>query len=576
MANVVDTLITRFQMDDSGYVRGSQRVTQSTRQMVDVMGTASGSTGGISGFTSAIKLAVSELDSSVPVLGEVLSVIKFLGIAAVGAGVAIAGFSAYAMDAAADMQALELAVRQYAGSNEEAERTLRRLVDVAKLPGLGLPEAIKASTRLQAVGFDARLAERAILGFGNALAAAGGGKEELDGVILALTQIASKGVISAEEINQMAERVPQIRKILLDAFGTASTEAIQKMGITSQEAILKIIAGVEKLEKVTGGWKNSFANVGDVWTRVISGIGAVLNTVLVPALNQVTVFVENMVDGGFFTRLAEDFVQSASSVTFLADALRMVSDIGSSAGISALTDVFKFITDADSLGDGLVRVVSVIAAVVMNLPGVIGAVVQIINSQMKQIRAFVNGIIDALNMVLGQIAKGVKVKWPFGLPLGQVGGGGSFTAIGKVGEGGGVDMSPMNAPLNGIAAQADAIYEKYKKGRPSSIDGDTSKGGFRPGYEAPGSPIKDIEENTRRTAVASEKALQRFESAVFGGSELGKMGVTAREVGSIRKGSPGGGGSGLEAQIRAGVDMIIEGVLAHSATTMQAQARFSR
>jgi tape measure domain-containing protein len=126
----------------------------------------------------------------------------------------------------------------YAKNAQELQAQLARLQEIAKLPGLGLPEVRAGVLQLEAAGLNAQTAERALMAFGNALALVGKGKSELDGVILALGQIASKGSISAEEINQIAERVPQIRQVLVSAFGTASTEAIQKMGITADEAKL--------------------------------------------------------------------------------------------------------------------------------------------------------------------------------------------------------------------------------------------------------------------------------------------------------------------------------------------------
>jgi tape measure domain-containing protein len=111
------------------------------------------------------------------------------------------------------------------------------------------------------------------MAFGNALALVGKGKSELDGVILALGQIASKGSISAEEINQIAERVPQIRQVLVSAFGTASTEAIQKMGITADEAIKRIISGLEQLPKATQSALTTFENLQDALEAAFLPIG---------------------------------------------------------------------------------------------------------------------------------------------------------------------------------------------------------------------------------------------------------------------------------------------------------------
>jgi len=138
---------------------------------------------------------------------------------------------------------------------------------------LGLKEVRAGVLQLEAAGLNAQIAERALMAFGNALALVGKGKSELDGVILALGQIASKGSISAEEINQIAERVPQIRQVLVSAFGTASTEAIQKMGLSADVAIGKIIAGLEQLPKATQSALTTFENLQDALEQAFLPIG---------------------------------------------------------------------------------------------------------------------------------------------------------------------------------------------------------------------------------------------------------------------------------------------------------------
>ena len=161
----------------------------------------------------------------------------------------------------------------YAKNAQDLQAQLGRLQEIAKLPGLGLKEVRAGVLQLEAAGLSAQTSERALMAFGNALALVGKGKSELDGVILALGQIASKGQISAEEINQIAERVPQIRQVLVSAFGTASTEAIQKMGISADEAIKRIISGLERLPKATTSALTTFENLQDALEQAFLPIG---------------------------------------------------------------------------------------------------------------------------------------------------------------------------------------------------------------------------------------------------------------------------------------------------------------
>jgi tape measure domain-containing protein len=206
----------------------------------------------------------------------------------IGISAPIAALGIAAIKTATDFDSLKRGLIAVSGSSENAERQLVRLKEVAKLPGLGFREAIQGSINLQAAGLSAERSERALKAFGNALATVGKGKTELDGVILALSQIESKGKVSAEEINQLAERVPQIRQIMIRAFGTADTEVIQKAKITSRQFIDTVVAELEKLPKVTGGARNTFENLKDSIEQSLLPLGNKLLSTILPAIEKLS------------------------------------------------------------------------------------------------------------------------------------------------------------------------------------------------------------------------------------------------------------------------------------------------
>jgi tape measure domain-containing protein len=168
-----------------------------------------------------------------------------------------------AFQSAAKMDSLVRALAGVSTNAQDLQAQLARLKEVAKLPGLGFEEAVAGSVALQSAGYSANLAERSLMAFGNALASAGKGKAELDGISLALQQIASKGKISAEEINQLRERAPQVGAAMQKAFGTGDTEAIGKSGIGAVKFVSKLVAELEKLPRVSGGIQNSIENLQD-------------------------------------------------------------------------------------------------------------------------------------------------------------------------------------------------------------------------------------------------------------------------------------------------------------------------
>lgn len=197
-------------------------------------------------------------------LGDDLTLSISLPLAAIGGS---------AIKAAGDMEALQLAMESQLGSALAARKEIEALRIEALKPGLGFEQAVRGSLQLQAVGFSAAKARETLSAFGNALALVGKGGAELAGVALALTQIQAKGVVSAEEINQIAERLPQIRSAMQAAFGTASTEEIQKLGITAQQFIDGITKELQKLPQATGGIKNALENAGQGINQFLAKIG---------------------------------------------------------------------------------------------------------------------------------------------------------------------------------------------------------------------------------------------------------------------------------------------------------------
>jgi tape measure domain-containing protein len=255
MPVTVATLRAIIGLDDSDFQAGLQKTKKGVRELSGDMQTLSGFVTGMGASLTA---------------GVTLPIVA-LGVASI--------------KSATDMDSLKRGLLAVAGSTQEADRQLRSLKEVAKLPGLGFEDAVKGSVNLQAAGFSANLAERALSAFGNALATVGKGKADLDGVSLALTQLSNKTTGFGQDIRQLQERLPQTRQMLLKVFGTADTEAIGKMGVTGKQVVELLTREFEKLPKVTGGVGNAFENLDDAMKQAFATIGESALPALVPILN---------------------------------------------------------------------------------------------------------------------------------------------------------------------------------------------------------------------------------------------------------------------------------------------------
>jgi tape measure domain-containing protein len=289
-------------------------------------------------------------------------------------------------DIAVTFDKLDRGLIAVTGSAEAAEAQFQRLLKVAKLPGLGVEEAVSGFTRLRAAGLSVQLAERSLKAFGNALATIGGSKAEMGGVILALSQIASKGKLSAEEVNQLAERIPQIRIALKEAFGTGDTEVIQKMGLTAENAIERIVAALEKARKAQGGISNDLDNLGDKAKLALRPLGEALVPIVTstfPALERllasITPMFERMASAA--KALAKDGTLKAWGDGLIGTFERLNKIISLFAGVLTAVTTNAIIRGLFTLGGMIYRVVKAVQAmgiamllisgVTRNFPGII-------------------------------------------------------------------------------------------------------------------------------------------------------------------------------------------------------------
>jgi len=154
----------------------------------------------------------------------------------------------------ADMQKLTIGLKQYG-------ETLNTVKELAKLPNISIEGAAKSLIQLRAVGVESSIAQRAIKAFGNAMTAAGKSSDDLNPALTNVVQFLSTGVVSAADVKELANRIPQTRKALMDAFGTASGEELTKIG--PEKVVMGLIAQLEKIPPVAGGAGMAMEKFGD-------------------------------------------------------------------------------------------------------------------------------------------------------------------------------------------------------------------------------------------------------------------------------------------------------------------------
>lgn len=223
----------------------------------------------------------------------------------VGAGLTAAvtaplvGVGAAAVSLSEQLNMARLSFTTMLGDGQKANQFLRELADFAAKTPFEFPDLVEAARRMQAMGFESGKVLPTLRSIGDAAAALGQGKEFINGVTTALGQMQAKGKVSAEEMNQLAERGIPAWKFLADAIGIGIPEAMklaEQGAIKGSEAIPAILAGMnakfagqmaQASETLTGKWSNfkdtvsmTLADLGNTLTPILSRVLDLMNPIL--------------------------------------------------------------------------------------------------------------------------------------------------------------------------------------------------------------------------------------------------------------------------------------------------------
>ncbi len=177
----------------------------------------------------------------------------------------LVGLGFAAIKSAGDIEALRLALTttmtDAGASTAEVTAELEALRVAALAPGLDFEQAIKASVRLQNVGFSANEAREAIIGMAKAVALSGGTADDLNEVTNQFSQMIGKGKVFQDDIKIITGRMPKLAAIMKETFGTTTAEGINALGISAKEFVSTVVGEMNKLPQVSSGIKNSLVNL---------------------------------------------------------------------------------------------------------------------------------------------------------------------------------------------------------------------------------------------------------------------------------------------------------------------------
>ncbi|MCW5943315.1 MAG: tape measure protein [Fimbriimonadaceae bacterium] len=321
MATSVNTVIERYLLDASQYVAASRRVTAATGQMAKAAAGARAALslpGGTASPMARFAFGVRNQDDRATFGSTFGPGVRLAGRAALtGFRVATAALTAElaaltvaarvafgALEAFGEFEALKRGFENVVGDGREAEKQLKRLREIGRLPGIDFEGAITGSRALQEAGLSAAEAEETLRQFANASALAGMATTETTSALMQLRQALRKGKIDGDELRSVLENVPYAARALKDAFGTSVGAELAAMGVTAKQALGVIVARLAEVPRAADGVKNSLENVRASWHLAEVSIGEGVNTAI-GGIGGIATALDDLVEGGAFATLGE-------------------------------------------------------------------------------------------------------------------------------------------------------------------------------------------------------------------------------------------------------------------------------
>jgi len=290
MATAAAELFVRVGVDIRGLISGFGAAAKAADGLGKSVNTASGNYIDANGrmraangrFVASANQATGAAGELAGGLGGLKTAAAGVGLLAVAGGIAMVGQRAITL--AAELEQAKIGFTTMLGGAQQADKFLRDLTQFAATTPFELRGLVDSSKRLLAFGFEAQGVIPIMTAVGNAVAGLGGGKEVLDGVTLALGQMAAKGKVSAEEMNQLAERGIPAWKMLAKEIGVSQPQAMkmaEKGAIDANTAIVSIINGMNQefpdmMSKQSKSFSGAMSNLQDSADIALTKIGTAI------------------------------------------------------------------------------------------------------------------------------------------------------------------------------------------------------------------------------------------------------------------------------------------------------------
>lgn len=395
-------------------------------------------------------------------------VLKKIGWAAAGAA-AVAGLGAIAtsgLKAAASLEQTQIAFNSLVGSAEQGKIVFDGLKEFAAATPFELGDITGTAQRFLAFNDAVGLADAELQPFlttlGDIASVTSAGAFGMERVTLALGQIASRGKVSLEEINQISEALPGFSGVAAIAsatgMSTADTmDAISAGAVSAEVGVAALLEGMQQFPGAAGAMEAQsatllgvFSTFKDTLSQALAGAFEPVIPALKSSLDQLTPILGDAVSviapevGGALFGVIQNLMPLLEPLAkIIGIVLRALSPflniIGTIAGVlaTALVPVFEELEPVISeLSIPILDLVLALVPLIPVLADILVAVIAVAAPLLKLVGIIVSflsqkaivPLVTVLAEVLGFLAEAVR---QFGVWLTTVDWGAVLTAIGQ-------------------------------------------------------------------------------------------------------------------------------------------------
>ena len=260
------TLIAKITVDDKGFTAGMDAATRRTQRFTGDVQAQGGAVDRV--FHSLGRSAKASLQ-----VAATAAAATTVGVAALGKNTLSTGLAYNAMQ-----QNANAALKTMLGSQKAVNEQMEKLGKLAQNSPFSKATFISAQQQLIAFGVEVEKVIPLLDAMQNAVAASGGGSQQLADLAFVVAQIKAAGKITGQDLIQLGQRGINAAEIIGKAFGKSSAEVkamISKNQIDADQAIDALTKGMmEKFGGATDAIKQQWSGAADRIKAANRDIGA--------------------------------------------------------------------------------------------------------------------------------------------------------------------------------------------------------------------------------------------------------------------------------------------------------------